>query len=301
VQAVSNVTFDLPRGETLGIVGESGCGKSSLAQAILSFVPVSAGQIVFDGIELTRAPSEVRKAMRRRIQMVFQDPASSLNPRRAIFKTVLEPLRVWKVGNPAEREAIARRTIEDVGLDPDVMMKSRPSMLSGGECQRICLARALVLGPSLLVCDEAVSALDVSVKGQVINLLDDLKSRHDLSLIFISHDLAVVKTISDRIGVIYLGRLCEFGAPEVIFTRPAHHYTKALIGAIPQVGSNTNEPKTFIEGEIPSPLSPPSGCRFRTRCPAARERCAVEAPELRDVGSGQLVACHYPLVGDEAR
>jgi len=229
------------------------------------------------------------------VQMVFQDPISSLNPRRRILEAVAEPLAMWRVGSKAERRQRAEQMLEAVGLDPGVVGRRRPTEFSGGQCQRISIARALMLEPKLLVCDEPVSSLDVSVQAQILNLLDDLKRSHGLTMVFIAHDLAVVKNVSDRVAVMYLGKLCEVSSPDDLYRSPAHPYSEALLASIPQVDPASGHRSPALSGELPSPTDPPSGCRFRTRCPRAEERCAVEEPELRPVGVQHYVACHFPL------
>ena len=228
------------------------------------------------------------------MQMVFQDPVSSLNPRRRVRDIVAEPLYIWRRGTRAERDDAVATMLEAVGLDPAVAGGRRPSEFSGGQCQRISIARALVTEPKLLVCDEIVSALDVSVQAQILNLLEDLKARYGLSVLFIAHDLAVVKNVSDRVAVMYLGTVCEVAPADALYRRPAHHYTAALVGSA--VDPDPDAPRaTPLGGEPPSPIDPPSGCRFRTRCPRAEARCAAEVPVLREVAPGQAVACHFPL------
>jgi peptide/nickel transport system ATP-binding protein len=228
--------------------------------------------------------------------MIFQDPISSLNPRRKVHDIVLEPLAIWGMGSKAERNERVRRVLDEVGIDPEAAADRRPHQFSGGQCQRISIARALVLEPKLIICDEPVSALDVSVQAQVLNLLEDLKASHGLSLIFIAHDLAVVKNVSDRVVVMYLGKMCEIAPSDALYEAPAHPYTDLLLKSIPVPDPTVQpDPEGRIKGEIPSPLFPPSGCRFRTRCPFAQERCAAEEPQLRDLGGGHFVACHYPI------
>ncbi len=297
VHAVSDVSLHVDRGETLGLVGESGCGKSTLGRAVLQLRRPTAGRVVFDGTDLTRLGGEALRRMRRRLQLIFQDPIASLNPRRRIADIIAEPLVIIGIKDRAERDKRVRAVMTAVGLDPDTAGGRLPHEFSGGQCQRICIARALVLEPELVICDEPVSALDVSIRAQVLNLLEDMKRRYGLTLLFIAHDLAVVKAVSDRIAVMYLGRLCEVGPTEQIFTRPAHPYTALLLDAIP-VPDPTIRPTVNIPiGEPPSPITPPSGCRFRTRCPRADQRCADEVPPLRLTGGGQLAACHHPLTG----
>jgi peptide/nickel transport system ATP-binding protein len=301
VSAVADVSFDVAEGETLGLVGESGCGKSTAARAVMQLPAPTAGSVLFEGRDLTAEHGESLRAIRPRIQIVFQDPISSLNPRRKVADIVGAPLKIWKQGNDAERRRRVDEALEAVGLDPDVARDKRPHEFSGGQCQRICIARALVLDPKLVICDEPVSALDVSVQAQILNLLEDLKERYGLTLVFITHDLAVVKNVSDRVAVMYLGKICEIADPERLYTAPAHPYTAALLSAIPVPDPHAPaESSGLVPGDLPSPIAPPSGCRFRTRCPRADVRCAMEEPQIREVADGQYVACHFPLVGDVA-
>ena len=298
VHAVSDVTLSVKQGETLGLVGESGSGKSSLARALLQLPPPKAGAVVFDGKDLTQMRGQALRAMRPRLQMIFQDPITSLNPRRKVAEIIAEPLTVSGVSDAAERTRRVRAVMEAVGLDPDLVWNRRPHEFSGGQCQRIAIARALVLEPSLIVCDEPVSALDVSIRAQIVNLLEDMKARFGLTLLFIAHDLAVVKSVSDRVAVMYLGRLCEVADSDSLFATPAHPYTAALMAAIPVPDPDVPLGDTKLKpGDPPSPLDPPSGCRFRTRCPHAQQRCADEVPPLRQIAQGREVACHFPLVG----
>ncbi len=295
VHAVTDVSLHVDRGETLGLVGESGCGKSTLGRAVLQLRRPTAGKVMFDGVDLTQLQGETMRLMRRRLQLIFQDPIASLNPRRRIGDIVAEPLVITGLTDRAERERRVRAVMTAVGLDPDLAMGRLPHEFSGGQCQRICIARALILEPELVICDEPVSALDVSIRAQILNLLEDMKRRYGLTLLFIAHDLAVVKAVSDRIAVMYLGRLCEVGPTEQLFARPAHPYTALLLEAIP-VPDPTVRPAVNVPiGEPPSPIAPPSGCRFRTRCSRADRRCADEVPPLRAIGPGQFAACHHPL------
>ncbi|HQS18922.1 oligopeptide/dipeptide ABC transporter ATP-binding protein [Reyranella sp.] len=298
VHAVSDVTLSVKQGETLGLVGESGSGKSSLARALLQLPPAKAGAVVFDGKDLTQLRGQALRAMRPRLQMIFQDPIASLNPRRRVAEIIAEPLIVSGVSDAAERTRRVRAVMEAVGLDPDLVWNRRPHEFSGGQCQRIAIARALVLEPGLIVCDEPVSALDVSIRAQIVNLLEDMKARFGLTLLFIAHDLAVVKSVSDRVAVMYLGRLCEVADSDSLFATPAHPYTAALMAAIPVPDPDVPLGDTKLKpGDPPSPLDPPSGCRFRTRCPHAQPRCTEEVPPLRQIAPGREVACHFPLVG----
>ena len=301
VSAVADVSFDVAEGETLGLVGESGCGKSTAARAVLQLPAPTAGKVIFEGQDIAALHGERLRAMRPRLQIVFQDPISSLNPRRTVASIVGAPLKIWRLGDEAERRRKVDEALDAVGLDPDVARDKRPHEFSGGQCQRICIARSLVLDPRVLFCDEPVSALDVSVQAQILNLLEDLKARYGLTMVFITHDLAVVKNVSDRVAVMYLGKICEIAGPDTLYASPAHPYTAALLSSIP-VPDPKAPPRvnSLVAGDLPSPLSPPSGCRFRTRCPRAQERCAAEEPLIRPVGEGQYVACHFPLVGGTA-
>jgi peptide/nickel transport system ATP-binding protein len=295
VHAVSDVSLDIARGETLGLVGESGCGKSTLGRAILQLRPAVSGRVLFDGEDLTAIRGEALRKMRRRVQLIFQDPIASLNPRRRIGDIVAEPLVIAGIKDPKERRDRVSAVLNEVGLDPALVTGRLPHEFSGGQCQRICIARALVLNPEFIICDEPVSALDVSIRAQILNLLEEMKARFGLTLLFIAHDLAVVKAVSDRVAVMYLGRICEVGPPEQLFAKPAHPYTELLIEAIPVPDPDIRPAESVAVGEPPSPIAPPSGCRFRTRCPRADDRCASEVPELRPVGPGQYAACHHPL------
>jgi peptide/nickel transport system ATP-binding protein len=296
VHAVSGVSLEIARGETLGLVGESGCGKSTLGRAVLQLRQAVSGKVLFDGHDLTTMQGEVLRKMRRRVQLIFQDPIASLNPRRRIGDIVAEPLVISGVTDPAKRKQIVDDVLSAVGLDPALVTGRLPHEFSGGQCQRICIARALVLNPEFIICDEPVSALDVSIRAQILNLLEEMKARYGLTLLFIAHDLAVVKSVSDRVAVMYLGRLCEVGPSEQLFARPAHPYTALLIEAIPVPDPDVRPTQSVPVGEPPSPIAPPSGCRFRTRCPRADARCADEVPELRMVAPGQFAACHHPLI-----
>jgi oligopeptide transport system ATP-binding protein len=296
VRAVDGVSFDIRPGETLGLVGESGSGKSTTGRALLQLERPTAGRVVFDGVELTTLEEPALRRMRRHMQMVFQDPYSSLNPRMSVGRAIREPLDIHGVGEPLERGDRVAQLMERVGLSPE--MASRfPHEFSGGQRQRIGIARALATAPKLVVADEPISALDVSIQAQIVNLLADLKDELGLTYLFIAHDLAMVRHISDRVAVMYLGRIVELAEGSAVFERPLHPYTKALISAIPLPDPMRERAREQItlEGDVPSPSSPPSGCRFHTRCSFAVERCRSEDPELRDLGNAagpHEVACH---------
>jgi oligopeptide transport system ATP-binding protein len=290
VHAVDGVSFAVGVGETLGLVGESGCGKSTVARSILRLVEPTGGSIRLNGLDITHLGKAELRPHRRSMQIVFQDPFASLNPRMTAGDTVGEPLIVHGLatGN-AKRERVAE-LFEQVGLRPD-QMQNYPHQFSGGQRQRICIARALSLGPSLIVCDEPVSALDVSIQAQVINLLIDLQRKHDFSYLFIAHDLAVVAHISHRVAVMYLGRIVEIAEKHELFANPRHPYTQALLASVPVANPRTKRLTPLIDGDVPSPINPPSGCAFHTRCRYAMERCRVELPKLADVGARHQVAC----------
>ena len=295
VHAVSGISFDLRAGETLGLVGESGCGKSSAGKALMQLPPPTSGTVTLGLVELTELDEEKLRLARSKMQMIFQDPISSLNPRRRINQVVAEPIHVWEGKRRPDEAERVREALSAVGLDPDVVWDRRPHELSGGQCQRVCIARTIVMEPQVVICDEPVSALDVSVQAQILNLLEDAKERYGLSLVFIAHDLAVVKNISDRVMVMYLGKACEVAPSDALYKRPAHPYTRVLLASIPEPDPDAPEPAVEVSGELPSPLNPPSGCRFRTRCPRADARCAAEEPVLAEVGPGHWVACHHPF------
>jgi peptide/nickel transport system ATP-binding protein len=301
VHAVSDVSIDIKQGETLGLVGESGCGKSTTGRALMQMPKPNSGDVVFDGDVLTKLTGEDLRKVRPHMQMIFQDPISSLNPRRRVSDIVGEPLKIWNKGTKEAQQSIVNETLEAVGIPPDSANR-RPHQFSGGQCQRISIARALVLDPKLIICDEPVSALDVSVQAQILNLLQDMKERYGLTLVFIAHDLAVVKNVSDRVAVMYLGKLCEVAPPDELYAKPAHPYTSALLSAIP-VPDPAIRPRedATLGGEIPSPVAPPSGCRFRTRCPKAQDMCAQVEPKMRQIGLGHYVACHFPLEVSDAK
>jgi peptide/nickel transport system ATP-binding protein len=296
IHAVSGISLDVARGETLGLVGESGCGKSTLGRAVLQLRRAVSGRVLFEGRDLMAMQGDSLRKMRQRVQLIFQDPIASLNPRRRIGDIIAEPLVIAGVKDPKKRHELVCEVLSAVGLDPSLVMGRLPHEFSGGQCQRICIARALVLKPDFVICDEPVSALDVSIRAQILNLLEDMKARYGLTLLFIAHDLAVVKAVSDRVAVMYLGRLCEVGPSEQLFARPAHPYTALLIEAIPVPDPDVRPVESVAVGEPPSPMAPPSGCRFRTRCPRADKQCTEEVPELRSIAPDQFVACHHPLI-----
>jgi peptide/nickel transport system ATP-binding protein len=296
VNAVSNISLDVKPGETLGLVGESGCGKSTTGRAVMQLPHPTSGRVLFDGQNLTDLSGEDLRQIRPKMQMILQDPISSLNPRRKVKDIVVEGLTIWGTGSKDDRAARANEVLETVGIDPEQAGNRRPHEFSGGQCQRISIARAVATEPKLIICDEPVSALDVSVQAQILNLLQDMKTRYGLTLIFIAHDLAVVKNVSDRVVVMYLGKICEVCNPDELYEAPAHPYTAALLSAIPIPDpAITPKERAGVGGEIPSPLAPPSGCRFRTRCPRADAKCAEEEPQIRPVREDHFVACHYPL------
>ncbi len=295
VQAVAGISFTMRQGETLGLVGESGCGKSTTGRAVVQVEHATSGRIRFNNTEITALNRGDLRTLRTQVQMIFQDPISSLNPRRKVVDIVAEPLTIWKIGTKEERREASNAMLDRVGIDPYLHGNRHPREFSGGQCQRISIARALVMKPKLLVCDEIVSALDVSVQAQILNLLQDLKAEYHLTVLFIAHDLAVVKNVSDRVAVMYLGRLCEIAPSDVLYEAPAHHYTAALLSAAVEPDPEATRTSVPLAGEPPSPINPPSGCRFRTRCPRAEPRCAEEVPELRNIAPGHQVACHFPI------
>jgi oligopeptide transport system ATP-binding protein len=295
LQAVNNVSFDLKSGETLGIVGESGCGKSTLARAIVKMVPADSGKVIWFGNDLLALNKSEMRQHRKQIQMIFQDPLASLNPRMNIGEIIAEPLRTHYPKTP---ESDVKERVKDVmnkvGL-LDNLVNRYPHEFSGGQCQRIGIARALILKPKLIICDEPVSALDVSIQAQVVNLLMDLQEEMELTLIFIAHDLSIVKHISTKIMVLYLGNMVELANSDDIYTKPRHPYTQALISAVPIPDPSIEKSKKLIliEGDLPSPVDPPSGCVFRTRCQKAQDICAIEKPEFKGVSDNHEVACHF--------
>jgi peptide/nickel transport system ATP-binding protein len=294
VQAVSGISIDIIEGETLAVVGESGCGKSTLAKGVMRLINTTSGSVNLLGTNIAALKGEALRTVRPKMQMIFQDSISSLDPHLKVNALVEQPLKVWNRGNDEERKAKVRELLSSVGLDPEVVGDRKPTEFSGGQCQRISIARALTLEPKLLICDEPVSSLDVSIQAQILNILQDMKERYGLSLLFISHDLSVVRAISDRVVVMYLGKICEVSPANELSERPLHHYTHALVSAVPIPDPTKVSGRAVLEGEPPSPTNPPSGCRFRTRCPAATDKCAAEEPQLTYAGNGHYVACHHP-------
>lgn len=291
VKAVDDVSFQVQMGETFGIVGESGCGKSTLGRTILHLLEPTDGKIFFQDRDVARVKHKDLQKLRRDLQIIFQDPYASLNPRMNVGKIVQEPLLVHGIGSPKEREEKVEYMLETVGLNKE-SIKKYPHEFSGGQRQRIGIARALVLNPKLIVCDEPVSALDVSIQSQILNLLNDLQGKFKLTYIFISHDLSVVNYISDRIAVMYLGKIVELAQKNDLFDTPLHPYTKALLSAIPHAEIDKERKRIVLQGDVPSPIDPPSGCHFRTRCEYADDKCAMNAPELQEIASGHFVACN---------
>ncbi len=292
VYAVDGVTFSIEKGETLSLVGESGCGKSTVGKAILRLVDPTDGEVWLDGARIDNLPAGQLRPLRRRIQVVFQDPFSSLNPRMRVRDIIAEPLRNFGLANGnVEIEDRVAKLMDTVRLPRDAMRRY-PHEFSGGQRQRIGIARALAPGADLIICDEAVSALDVSVKAQIVNLLSDLQDELGLALLFISHDLAIVEHLTHRVAVMYLGKIVEIAERRSLFANPRHPYTRALLSAVPVPDPSAQRDRIILTGDVPSPINPPSGCRFHTRCPYVFDRCRAEEPLLRDVGDGQKTACH---------
>lgn len=291
VHAVDRVNLSIYEGETIGVVGESGCGKSTLGRSILRLLDPTAGQVLYKGHDITKYSKEQMRQMRKKMQLIFQDPYASLNPRMTVLELIKAPLDAFNEGSSGERIQKVREIMELVGM-PENMMNRYPHEFSGGQRQRIVIARALVLDPEFVVCDEPVSALDVSVRAQVLNLIRDLQKSKKLTYLFISHDLSVVKYVSDRIAVMYLGRIVEIAGKDELYNNPKHPYTKALLSAIPIPDVDNKMNREILTGDVPSPLNPPEGCYFHTRCKYAAKQCSMECPELHDAGGGHMVSCH---------
>ena len=291
IRAVDGVTFDVFKGETLGLVGESGCGKTTLGRLILRLQEPTSGQIYFRGTEITGLGTKALKKMRRHAQIIFQDPFGSLNPRMSILDIVAEPIDLWKLAKGAERRAIVNDLLDLVGLSSHHASRY-PHEFSGGQRQRIGIARALVLKPHFIVCDEPVSSLDVSIQAQIVNLLKRLQAELGLTYLFIAHDLSMVRHISDRVAVMYLGRLMELAHRRELFQNPLHPYTQALLSAVPVPDPQRDRKRIVLTGDVPNPANPPKGCPFNTRCPIAEDRCFHEVPEWREIGHKHFVACH---------
>jgi len=293
IKAVDGLTFDIYRGETLGLVGESGCGKSTTGRAILQLYRPTSGDVYFEEQDLVKTKGETLRRMRRRMQMIFQDPYASLNPRMTVGNIIGEPLDVHNILSPKERRERVQELLKIVGLNP-YFVNRYPHEFSGGQRQRIGVARALAVQPEFIVCDEPISALDVSIQAQIINLLEELQEQFKLTYLFIAHDLSVVRHISNRVAVMYLGQLVELSDRDALYESPLHPYTQALLSAVPIPDPKVEEKRkrVILEGDVPSPANPPSGCHFRTRCAQATEQCALTVPEWHDVGGGHWVACH---------
>ena len=291
VQAVNGVSFTVRRGEVLGLVGESGSGKTTIGRLVLRLEEATAGKVIFDGTNILELPKKEMRRFRKRMQIIFQDPYASLNPREKVRTVIGHALALHSIGTPESRRERAAELVEQVGLSPDQLDRF-PHEFSGGQRQRVGIARALAVNPDFLVADEPVSALDVSIQAQVINLLSDLKDQLDLTMLFIAHDLAVVEHICDRVAVMYLGKIMELAPSRSLYNNPNHPYTEALLSAVPVPEPGHQQKRTVLSGDIPSAINPPSGCVFRSRCPRAEAICATETPELKQIGPDHFSACH---------